>query len=195
MEAAQTQDNFTSINATAADKPNAQFVDAKGRSKLLVIGLALGLGAMVATGLAIVATPRRPTVEAPQMSQTTSTPSVWPAPPTDLPPLYPGIEWSATTSGQMSFYLPNSDDHVELSTEHVQSSRLFTEPAPDHLWDFINYYKARLTRDGWVETAEIAGPSGSVYSEMEKASRYVGYGFRATRSPDRRGYRFFVDWH
>lgn len=76
-----------------------------------------------------------------------------------LPPLYPGLEWEATESGEFEF--SNSDGDVVRRTGYSIKSRI-TKERPDAV---VDYYASELQKLGWQENlaADAFGPGGGIY--------------------------------
>jgi len=131
---------------------------------LLVAGMYLGVGHRQPT-------PQTATIQVLSPSpvgsgQVTRTPVV------ELPPLYPGMQWEATKSGELVFPTRNSGS-VKLEGYYNESVRVMTVPK-----DFLAYYERELPKMGWDEIAFAGGGTSGESHGYEKNGHYFLFGFR-----------------
>lgn len=83
-----------------------------------------------------------------------------------IPPLYSGLQWGETKSGNLVF-ITSTDEVVKEEGYYNESVLLGTYPK-----GFFDYYQQELAARGWIETAYTDGPSGETYG-YEKDGRYI----------------------
>lgn len=98
----------------------------------------------------------------------------------DIPPLYPGLDWEATESGEFEF-TNELGNKLILSGFYSRVTNLNLSPD-----DFIGYYSEILEISGWQENLNVASTGlGGGYFGYYKGNKYFEYGiFPSSGEPD-----------
>ncbi|GEM_PF-2424810 len=162
----------------------------KGFSVLIIL-FAIALVAAIA-GVVAVALYKAP--ETPKVTENT------PAPTTtttnsdqDIPPLYPKLDWGTTQKGNYLFTDKN-DEILEREGFRIEAAS-----SNDLTQFFFEYYKNKLSNEGWTETLSAGGPEGEMYS-YQKSEKFINVGvdFNPDQSgPDRPiiSYKYFIEYN
>lgn len=142
-----------------------------------VIGILTTVGLMVvllATGLSGLShrkpTPQNHITQSFLLSPTSKL--VAPTPVVEFPPLYSGIQWQATKSGELVFPTRNSGS-VKLEGHYIESVKVRIFPK-----DFLAYYERELPKIGWEEIAFAGGGTSGESHGYEKNGHYFLFGVR-----------------
>lgn len=153
------------VNEVVANKrdPNWRTLGAT----MIVVVLLIG----VASYISLTRHQPSPTVT-PRLLTPTRTLPVSPTPESELPMLYPYLQWNPPEHGNFLFPIKNPPYSVELEGYYVKSAVTQTYPN-----DFLNYYQRELSARGWQQTEVADGPDGEWY-EYQRGSRHFSTGIK-----------------
>lgn len=86
----------------------------------------------------------------------------------NLPPLYPGVEWGEPVEGNVVFSTENNES-IKLNGYAVKTEEISSYN------NLITYYKEALQKEGWEQVSYASGPNGESY-EYNKDGSYFSFG-------------------
>jgi hypothetical protein len=132
------------------------------------------LAVLVIGGLGIVGYFALKTKSVTPTSIPTQTTSLSPSPTvnnTDIPPLYPGVEWGEIKEGKLVFIGKNGEI-IERKGYHRETTPL---PA-EEVKKFTIFYSNNLLSLDWIEVDYASGPEGETLSYFKNGQHFtVGY--------------------
>jgi hypothetical protein len=140
---------------------------------LFLIFLAL---AAVAVILILKPSPKSGPITKPTLkpSPVSSSPATTPLPSqlSDLPPLYPGVDWGEPKEGEQLF-IDESGEIVKKNGYYIESKTL------ENSNEFIDFYTEKLKKLDWKEVDYASGTEGEIISYV-KGEKHLTIGYKHT---------------